>query len=89
MHKVIFSPEAEKDLNDIYDFIADQDSVYGYKVIDAIFFATRQLSYFPKIGVTISDMDHRMIVDTIFGYKITYKIEDSLVIIVTVSKYRE
>jgi toxin ParE1/3/4 len=87
MYKVVFSQDAENDLNGIYDFIALDDPIYAQKVTEAIVSTTMQLVYFPAMGSILSQSS-RMIVEPNFRYTIVYTVQDDTVYVFTISKYK-
>jgi plasmid stabilization system protein ParE len=50
MHNIFYTPQAQKDLADISDFITKDDPQIAIKVIETIFFYINNLSLFPHIG---------------------------------------
>ncbi|HMT26991.1 MAG TPA: type II toxin-antitoxin system RelE/ParE family toxin [Candidatus Absconditabacterales bacterium] len=91
MHSVIFSSRGLSDIDQIREFIAQENSFYAEKVAETIFgFINSHLSYFPLLGKEISLYKHlREIVEPTFKYRIIYTFDGSQVIIYAVFKYKE
>lgn len=89
MYKIEFSLVSKENMLSIRKFIATDNSFYAEKVVESLLASCMQLSYFPKMGEKVSGEFHRMIVEPVFRYKITYLIQGKTVLIVSISKYRE
>jgi len=82
MHNIIYSTQANKDIEDIRKFIAN-------KVIEKLFFFINTLSLFPLIWKEISEkLWYREITEPTFRYTIIYEIDWNNVYIMSIFKYK-
>ena len=91
MHNIIFSKESKKHLNDIYQYIAQDDEFFANKVVDnIIWIISSMVSHFPSIWQRISIIkwkEFRQIVESTFRYKILYEVQTERIIIHAIGKY--
>jgi toxin ParE1/3/4 len=73
MNSYHFTPEADQDLNDIYDFIALRSAAAAARVIQSLHRACRQLAQFPGIGSACDDLQAGMFAFVSGKYVIFYR----------------
>ncbi|EKD25287.1 MAG: hypothetical protein ACD_80C00089G0010 [uncultured bacterium (gcode 4)] len=89
MHNIFYTPQAQKDLADIRDFIEKNDPEIAIKVIETIFFYINNLSLFPHIGKqSNSQLWCREIIEPTFRYRIIYEYDGTHVRVVAIFKYK-
>ncbi len=88
MHKVFFTHEAQQDLQDIYDHIAQDNPFYASEVVIKIHTSIDFLKEFPYIGTLFRD-NIRYIVEPKYHLKIVYRIISTHIEILSVFKYQE
>lgn len=75
MVKIIWSPLAEKDLNDIIDYIGQDSPHYALVFYDQIQENVERLNLFPIIGRKVPELDELNIRELIVGkYRLIYYI---------------
>ncbi len=89
---VIWSNEAIKDLEVIYDFLGEKSIGAANTIIENLLSRTRQLQNFPKSGPKQKSLkgttrEHRYIIEG--HYKIIYRIEDQILYIETIFDGRQ
>lgn len=90
MHKVIFSPQAANDLDQLWNFIAEDNEYYASKVLDTVFWFAAQLAIFPLLGQeNPHDTSLRSVVEPTFRYRISYGIKNDVVMIYAIFKYKD
>lgn len=76
MAQVVITKLAQKDLNSIHDFIAQDSVYYAQLVIERIFKRMQMLEAYPKSGRAIPEFEDRFFRELIEGnYRIFYKIK--------------
>lgn len=83
MVEIIWSPLAQKDLNDIIDYIAQDSPHYALVFYDQIQENIVKLQSFPKIGREVPELHNSNIRELLVGkYRLIYYIlEDNLEIV--------
>jgi len=77
MAKVVWSERALAWLNDIYEYIAQDNPTAAQKTVRAIFDKSMLLSRFPELGYRYERYPNRQLRILLFGhYRIAYSIED-------------
>jgi toxin ParE1/3/4 len=84
MNSFRFSPEAEQDLNDVYDYLAQHSQRAAARTIDAIERRCRGLVQFPGMGAERDDLQPGLRVVPSGSYVIFYRITDPDVEIVRI-----
>ena len=80
-----WSKIALEDLQNIHEFITQDDPSQADKFIDALIGSAQQLELFPLSGRSVPEYDHPAIREIIYSsYRIIYRIDDDRVEIVTV-----
>ncbi len=74
MHKIIYSPQSNQDLIEIYTFIATDNLFYASKVIEKIKYSINFLKEYPSLGKKVDDNNLREIVEPRYGFRIVYQI---------------
>lgn len=78
MSRVIWLPEALRDIERLYDFLAEKDTRAARNAILCIQAAARQLEFFPEIGKPMGDGRRELF--AAFGagaYVLRYRLEQS------------
>jgi toxin ParE1/3/4 len=81
---VKWSKSAILDLQEIYDFIHVRNPYATDSVQKSIVQSTRKLGQFPHIGKPAQRADHRLMVETKFGYISIYRVRNNTVEIASV-----
>ncbi len=91
MHNFVISPEARIDLLEIQDYIASDSKAAASLVIDSIFSACDELSKYPMMGHSRSDLTDRNVrFWSIYSYLIIYDaISKPISIVRVLSGYRD
>ena len=91
MHSILYSQNALNNLLDIKSFIQRDNPIYAQKVVERItWFIEWYLTLFPQWGQLLKiESDVRIFVEPTFKYRIVYKIFETSVYIVSVSKYKQ
>ena len=81
MAKIKWTHEAEQCLRDIFDYIARDNPVAAYKVVDGIYEKVRMVGRQPRIGQRYEPISDREVREVLFGhYRIAYLLQtESLV----------
>lgn len=87
MFRKIITKEALKELNEISNFIAEDNLFFALKVIDNINETINTITIFPYIWKKLNE-NHRIIIEPQYKYKIIYRIEKEIIYIVSVFKYK-
>ena len=87
MYEIIFSEESLDDIDEIRWFIKLDNIVISEKVVTSIMNTIQYLAIFPKLWV-LKNWMYREIVETIYKYKIRYKIVSNSIYILTIYKFQ-
>jgi len=87
MYNILYTPEAESNIESVFDYISDDNTFYAAKVITSIKNTIDILKIFPMSGKNI-DSSNRFIVETKYKYKIIYSIKWNNIYILTIFKYQ-
>ncbi|MDP2090114.1 MAG: type II toxin-antitoxin system RelE/ParE family toxin [Candidatus Gracilibacteria bacterium] len=87
MYEIIFSEESLNDIDEIKAFIELDNRIISEKVVSSIMNTIQYLSVFPQLGV-LKNGDSREIVESVYKYKIRYKLINNLIYIFTIYKYQ-
>lgn len=83
--EVIWSADALEDIQNIFDYIAVDSSIYADRLITRIFESTQQLENFPRSGRMVRDLEDPSLRELIVGnYRIFYEVREREVRITTV-----
>lgn len=83
--KVIWSPEAERALYDILDYIAQDSPDHAYRFISKLKERAMDLAQFPKSGRKVPEREKDRLRELIHGnYRIFYRVKGEIIEIVTV-----
>ncbi len=86
MVRIIWSPDAAADLEEICDYIAKDSEHYARVFAQGIINAIERLQIFPGSGRIVQEYDLKNIREIIFqNYRIIYRIKPDAVEIVTIS----
>ena len=88
MSKIIFTRESKFDLEEIKDYIWQDNPVIAKKVVDIIINLIINLSTFPKLWHMIDWTNFREIIEPIYNYNIRYEIIDDAVYIIAIYKFK-
>lgn len=88
MYKIIFTDKVHNDMDNIFDFIAQDNPFYAHQVYKNITKAATLLWEFPYIGVSI-EWWFRQIVEPRYKFKIVYSIDEDTVYIVSVFREQQ
>lgn len=84
-YRVVWSPRAIEDLAAIAEYIAVDSRAYAAAVARTILNAARRLSQFPFTGRIVPEFADENIRELFaYSYRIIYRIENKIVIVVTV-----
>lgn len=88
--KVIWSPLSFERLEDIYEFIAKEDSSAANKLIKRIFLRVESLTKNTERGRKVPEVNRNEIREIFEGeYRIIYKIEPKNIIILTIRNFKQ
>lgn len=87
MYEIIFSEESLNDIDEIKAFIELDNRIISEKVVSSIMNTIQYLSVFPQLWV-LKNWDSREIVESVYKYKIRYKLINNLIYIFTIYKYQ-
>jgi toxin ParE1/3/4 len=83
--RVIWSTEAFKDLDAIYEYIAKDSPIYAQRVVERIISRGEQIAKYPKSGRKTPEMNRPDIREIIEGsYRIIYRLKEHEIEILTV-----
>ena len=88
MSKIIFTKESKFDLEEIKDYICQDNPAIAKKVIDIIINLIINLATFPKLWHSIDWTNFREIIEPMYNYNIRYKIIDEVIYIITIYKFK-
>jgi toxin ParE1/3/4 len=81
---VKWSRSAILDLQDIYEFIQNKNPYAAASVQKSIVLSTRKLGQFPNIGRPAQRAEHRLLLESKYGYLLVYRVLDNMVEIASV-----
>jgi len=88
--KIIWSPFAHQRINDIADYIANDNLTAAERWVNSIYDTVKRLKDFPKSGRIVKEVDKEDIREIFFGnYRIIYHIEKTAINILTVRHGRQ
>lgn len=88
--KIVWSPLSFERLEDIYEFIAKEDSSAANKLIKRIFLRVESLSKYPERGRKVPEVNRNEIREIFEGeYRIIYKIEPKKIIVLTIRNFKQ
>ena len=74
--RLIWSPEAADDLEDITAFIARDSPSYARAVARKVLATTRSIQQFPDIGRVVPELNNQSVRERfVYSYRVIYKIE--------------
>lgn len=76
---VKWSRSAIVDLKEIHDFVGFKNPYAAASIQKSIIQATRKLGQFPNIGRAAQRADHRLLVETRYGYVLVYRVVNNAV----------
>jgi toxin ParE1/3/4 len=83
--RLVWSPEAADDLEDITAFIARDSAAYARAVAKKVLATTRSIQQFPDIGRVVPELvDPSVRERFVHSYRIIYKIEPKRVLVVAI-----
>ncbi|NBC46801.1 MAG: type II toxin-antitoxin system RelE/ParE family toxin [Gammaproteobacteria bacterium] len=83
--RVVWSPEAADDLEEITSYIARDSVAYARAVATKILATTRTIPSSPKIGRTVPELGNQQIRERfVYSYRLIYKVEPTRVLIVAI-----
>lgn len=86
MMEIFWTETAKKDLQHIYDFIAEDSVLYANRFIDKLINEVENLCVFPKIGRIVPEIDDINIREILYrSYRVIYKIVDNRIYITQIS----
>ena len=88
MSKIIFTRESKFDLEEIKNYIWQDNPVIAKKVIDIIINLIINLSTFPKLWHTVAWTNYREIIEPMYNYSIRYEIIDNVIYIIAIYKFK-
>ena len=88
--KITWSPLSFERLEDIYEFIANEDSSAANKLIKRIFLRVESLSKYPERGRKVPEVNRNEIREIFEGeYRIIYKIEPKKILVLTIRNFKQ
>jgi toxin ParE1/3/4 len=88
--KIIWSPLAITRINEIADYISDDNPKAALEWIDEIFDKVKRIDKFPLSGRFVPEIDRKDIRELIFGnYRIIYRIFKKDLFILTVRHFKQ
>ena len=88
--KIVWSPLSFERLEDIYEFIAKEDSSVANKLIKRIFLRVESLSKYPERGRKVPEVNRNEIREIFEAeYRIIYKIEPKKIIVLTIRNFKQ
>lgn len=87
MYKIIYTEKVIKDLNNIKNYISEDNILYAIKTLNSVISTIDILESFPKIGV-LKTKNIRFLLEKNYKYNIVYKIEKEYIYILGVYKYK-
>ena len=87
MYNIEFSSQSLSNIDDIRNYISNDNIIIANKVIDSILNTIQYLSLFPKLWEN-KNWRFREIVEPVYKYKIRYKIINNIVYIITIYKFK-
>ncbi len=88
--KIFWSPLAVERLEDIFEYIAQDDSTAASKMIGKIFKRIETLSKFPQRGRKVPEAKREEIREIFEGeYRIIYRVESKSINILTIRNFRQ
>lgn len=88
--RVVWSPRAIADLENIAAYIAADSPAYAKAVVRKIVSATRTLNRFPRSGRVVPEFDDERIRELLaYSYRIIYRVEQHEVLIAAVIHGRQ
>lgn len=87
---VKWTETALSNLQNIYEYIAQDSIYYAKNVIQRIVFITEQIPFFPKKGRIVPELNRRDIREIIlYSYRIIYKIRAKDILILRILHHRQ
>lgn len=88
--KIFWSPLAVERLENIFDFIAKEDSRAAYKIVERIFKKVESLSKYPQRGRKVPETNREEIREVFESeYRIIYRIEQKKVSVLTIRNFKQ
>lgn len=88
--KIFWSPLAVERLENIFDFIAKEDSIAAHKMIERIFKKVESLSKYPQRGRIVPEVKREEIREVFESeYRIIYRIEQKKVLVLTIRNFKQ
>jgi toxin ParE1/3/4 len=86
MDRIIWSPDAAADLEEICDYIAKDSEYYARAFAQGVIKAIERLLIFPESGRVVPEYGQKDIREIIFqNYRVVYRIKSGAVEIVTIT----
>ncbi|MCG6940673.1 MAG: type II toxin-antitoxin system RelE/ParE family toxin [Thiohalocapsa sp.] len=83
--RLIWSPEAADDLEDITAFIARDSPSYARAVARKVLATTRSIQQFPDIGRVVPELNNQSVRERfVYSYRVIYKIEPKRELVVAI-----
>jgi plasmid stabilization system protein ParE len=87
---IIWSPLAVKRLEEIFDFICEDNPVAARKLIESIFNKIEHLSKYPERGRKVPEVNRAEIREVFEGaYRIVYRIDKKRISILTIRNFKQ
>ena len=86
MARIVWSPDAAADLEEICDYIAENSELYARVFAQGIINAIERLQIFPESGRIVPEYNQKDMREIIFqNYRIVYRIRSDAIEIVTIT----
>lgn len=83
--KIVWTQKSENKLNNIFDYIASDSTLYAYRTINKIIDVTETISENPKIGRKVPEFNRTDIREMfVYFYRVIYQLRDEDIHILSV-----
>lgn len=83
--RLVWSPEAADDLEEITAYIARDSAAYARAVASKVLATTRSIREFPEIGRVVPELDNQEVRERfVYSYRVIYKVEQRRVLILAI-----
>lgn len=87
MFREIFAEKALREYEEIFAYISEDNLFYANKVLNSIDETIDTILEFPYIWKQLNKI-HRIIIEPQYKYKIVYRIDEDIIYIVSIFKYK-
>lgn len=88
--KILWSPLAVERLEDIFEYISNEDKVAAQKMITKIFKRIETLSKYPERGRKVPEANREEIREVFEGqYRIIYRVDTKKIFVLTIRNFKQ